>query len=186
LLTVSGNNDMGARDNTARIWDSATGEQLLVMRGHTDAVSLADWSPSGKRVATISPDGTARIWDATTGAELLSLDIPVIYNGFLNWSPDGRYLATTGNLNPLFVWRVWQSTEELISYAHECCVFRALTYEERQQYGLPSAEADQPTTINVPPTPGAALLLQPLALLALAIGLWRLRNSIFAAALTKN
>jgi hypothetical protein len=31
---------------------------------------------------------------------------------------------------------VWQSTEELIQYAKECCVFRELTPEERQQFGL--------------------------------------------------
>ena len=34
------------------------------------------------------------------------------------------------------VWRVWQNTEELIDYARECCVFRDLTMDEREQYGL--------------------------------------------------
>ena len=33
--------------------------------------------------------------------------------------------------------RVWQSTEELIDYAYECCVWRELTAEEREQFGLP-------------------------------------------------
>jgi hypothetical protein len=31
----------------------------------------------------------------------------------------------------------WQSTEDLIAYARECCVMRELTPEERQQFGLP-------------------------------------------------
>ena len=35
LLTGAGNDDMGAKDNTARIWDSETGKQLLVISGHT-------------------------------------------------------------------------------------------------------------------------------------------------------
>ncbi|MBL7201344.1 MAG: hypothetical protein ISS56_14485 [Anaerolineae bacterium] len=38
---------------------------------------------------------------------------------------------------PAEVWRVWQSTEELIDHAHACCLFRELTPEERGQFGLP-------------------------------------------------
>jgi len=33
--------------------------------------------------------------------------------------------------------RAWQSTQELIDYAKECCVIRDLTKEERTQFGLP-------------------------------------------------
>jgi hypothetical protein len=32
---------------------------------------------------------------------------------------------------------VWQSTEDLIAYAYDCCVFRDLMPEEREQFGLP-------------------------------------------------
>jgi hypothetical protein len=34
------------------------------------------------------------------------------------------------------VWRVLQSTQELVDYAKECCVFRDLTDAERAQFGL--------------------------------------------------
>ncbi len=30
---------------------------------------------------------------------------------------------------------VWQSREELVNYARECCVFRELTPAELQRYG---------------------------------------------------
>jgi hypothetical protein len=36
------------------------------------------------------------------------------------------------------VWRVWQTKQELVDYAKECCVIRQLTPAERQQYGLPA------------------------------------------------
>ena len=36
--------------------------------------------------------------------------------------------------------RVWQSTEDLIHYAYDCCVWRELTPEEREQFGLPEKE----------------------------------------------
>jgi hypothetical protein len=32
--------------------------------------------------------------------------------------------------------RVWQTTQELIDYAKEYCVFRELTEAERAQFGL--------------------------------------------------
>ena len=34
------------------------------------------------------------------------------------------------------VWHVWQSTQELVDYAKQCCVIRPLTDAERQQFGL--------------------------------------------------
>ena len=179
LLTGAGNDDFGTKDNTARIWDSATGKLLWVISGHTRQVSWVEWSLDGSRVATASSDGTTRIWDASTGAELLSITTSAKYFSYVGWSRDGKLLVTGGSGGPPRVWRSWQSKEELIAYAKECCVIRELTPEERQKYGLPGAEAAQPTPTTVPPTPGASLPVQPLALLAVAVGLWRLRNSIF-------
>ena len=54
------------------------------------------------------------------------------------WSPDGKYVAVAMEATPMEIWRVWQSTEELVDYANECCVFRALTAAEREQFGLPA------------------------------------------------
>ena len=60
-------------DFTARIWDAATGKELTVLRGHTDAVRSAAFSPDGTRIVTASDDETARIWDAATGKEITVL-----------------------------------------------------------------------------------------------------------------
>jgi WD40 repeat protein len=136
LLTTSGNDEQGAKDTTARIWDSATGKELLVFSGHTKGVTLGNWSPDGKRIVTGSNDGTVKVWDAATGAELLTLAVPVQYGLYPSWSPDGQHLAITGYQTLISVWRVWQSKEELIEYAKQCCVIRSLTPQERQQFGL--------------------------------------------------
>jgi WD40 repeat protein len=136
LLTTAGNDQQGAKDNSARIWDGATGKELLVLRGHTKQVWPGSWSPDAGRIATASDDGTVRVWDSTTGAELLTLSVPVGYGLWSWWSPDGRHLAVVGSETTLSVWRVWQSTEELIEYAKECCVIREPTDGERAQFGL--------------------------------------------------
>src|SRR5262249_38390836 len=57
-------------DKTARLWDVASGRELLRLVGHTDAVMGVDFTPDGGRVLTRSRDGTIRVWDAGSGAEL--------------------------------------------------------------------------------------------------------------------
>src|SRR5260370_7588398 len=44
-----------------------------VLRGHSDKVISATFSPDGRQIATVSWDATARIWDATTGKCLCEL-----------------------------------------------------------------------------------------------------------------
>jgi WD40 repeat protein/class 3 adenylate cyclase len=136
LLTGGGNDERGAKDTSARIWDGETGKELLAFRNHTKTVLCGSWSPNGRRVATGSADGTVRIWDSKTGAELLTLikDEAFCICGW--WSPDGKHLAVTGYETLISVWNVWQSTDELIAYAKENYVFRQLTPVERQQFGL--------------------------------------------------
>ena len=141
-VAISGGSDeMGQVTNPVYVYDASSGEQVLNITGHTSQVSGIGWSPDGKRLVSSSTDDTTRIWDAETGAELLTLPTPGDWWTIPDWSPDGQYLLVT--MANLFspgqngVWRVWQSTQELIDYAKECCVFRDLTPEERTQFGLP-------------------------------------------------
>jgi WD40 repeat protein len=137
LLTTSGNEDIGAEDKTARVWDANTGEELLTIPEHSSTVIWGSWSPDGTRILTTSTDNTTRVWDAETGEELLTLATPNQYYIVAEWSPNGDYFAVVGMYTAMQVWRVWQTKEELIDYARECCVFRELTAEEREQFGLP-------------------------------------------------
>ena len=50
-------------DNTARIWDAASGQQLVLLAGHTGAVNQATWSQDEGKVLTSGYDKTVRIWD---------------------------------------------------------------------------------------------------------------------------
>jgi WD40 repeat protein len=137
LLTGAGNDEQGAKDHNATIWNGETGKELLIFANHTKAVFSGDWSPNGTRIATAGNDGTIRIWDAATGDELLTLSMPAGYGIYAWWSPDGKHLAIVGHETLVSIWNVWQSTEDLISYAKECCAVCELTPEERQQFGLP-------------------------------------------------
>jgi WD40 repeat protein len=56
-------------DKTARIWDTASGKELAVLRGHQGMVLSAAFSPDGTRIVTASWDGTARVWDSVSVAD---------------------------------------------------------------------------------------------------------------------
>jgi len=57
-------------DKPARIWDAATGREIVVLRGHDGPVASAAFSLDGSRILTASEDKSARIWDAASGREL--------------------------------------------------------------------------------------------------------------------
>ena len=79
----------GSQDRTARIWDTATGKELLRLVGHTRAVWDARFLPDGQRVITAGADRTIRVWDANTGRQLGSLPTPSVVHR-LRLSADGR------------------------------------------------------------------------------------------------
>ena len=73
------------------------------------------------------------------GVQLLSYEL----GGFATaaYSPDGKHIligTTEGSFGSLQVFPTWHSTQELIDYAKAHKVFRQLTPEERQRFGLPT------------------------------------------------
>ena len=49
-------------DQTAKVWNAATGEELFTLAGHTGWVLSAAFSPDGQRIITGSFDQTAKVW----------------------------------------------------------------------------------------------------------------------------
>ena len=46
----------GSDDSTVRVWDAASGAELLVLRGHEGSVKAAAFSPDGARIVSGSDD----------------------------------------------------------------------------------------------------------------------------------
>ncbi len=57
-----GRKDAQSDDNTARVWDVATGEPVAVLRGHEYQIRDVAFSPDGSSIITASEDRTLRIW----------------------------------------------------------------------------------------------------------------------------
>ncbi len=82
-------------DQTARVWDAASGLQLLSFEGHDDRISGGSWSPDSRRIATGDLSGKVIVWDAASGNELRTYSDPLTYINWIKWSPDGETILST-------------------------------------------------------------------------------------------
>ncbi|OPY74467.1 MAG: WD domain, G-beta repeat [Syntrophorhabdus sp. PtaU1.Bin050] len=63
------------RDRTACLWDIASGQCLMVFRGHTGEVCPSTaFTNDEKHIITAADDGTLRMWDCATGGCILILN----------------------------------------------------------------------------------------------------------------
>jgi WD40 repeat protein len=91
-------------DTLTQVWDAATGQRLLLLRGHDKPVRSAAYSPDGRLIVTAAEDGTARVWDALTGAQALLLHGHTGRVDDAAFSADGRVIVTAGADGTARVW----------------------------------------------------------------------------------
>jgi WD40 repeat protein len=106
-----------ADDMVCRLWNAATGKQLLELKGHQEKTPndfpsmlyAAAFSADGKYLATGDKIGKVIIWDTATGKQVGACEAPVMYTWdpvqrihsiggirSLAFSPDGVSLAVGG------------------------------------------------------------------------------------------
>jgi WD40 repeat protein len=95
---------ISSQDGSAKVWDAATGEELLNLCCHLQPVFGAAFSPDGSKVATASADRTVKIWDANTGKELMTLSGPEDQVTNVAFSPDGKQIAGPTWDHTTFIW----------------------------------------------------------------------------------
>ena len=59
----------GSRDKTVKLWDAATGTELLTLKGHSKALASVAFSADGKSLASGGGDKTVKLWDALNWTE---------------------------------------------------------------------------------------------------------------------
>ena len=76
----------------------------LTLKGHTNNVLSAAFSPDGSRIVTASDDRTAKVWDAKSGAEVLTLKGHAKKVNSASFSRDGTRVVTASDDGTAKVW----------------------------------------------------------------------------------
>ncbi|KAG0068020.1 hypothetical protein BGZ89_005340 [Linnemannia elongata] len=94
----------GHDSGKVRSWDYTSGEELLVMEGHTDAIRSVACSPCGNRIASSSLDKTVRLWDLETGQCVFVFEGHTAWVIGVRFSPDGRQLISGSKDGTIRFW----------------------------------------------------------------------------------
>src|SRR5262249_61495073 len=63
----------GGSDHTFKLWDVATGEEVLSLQAHAGSVAAVAFSGDGLLLASAGADGAVRVWDGSPSRQVLTL-----------------------------------------------------------------------------------------------------------------
>jgi WD40 repeat protein len=94
----------GSYDYTIKIWDVATQEIELILKGHEKSTLPVAFSPDEKYLVSGSLDRTVKVWNAKTGELLKTLEIHSdnIYD--IEFHPSGKYFASASRDQTIRLW----------------------------------------------------------------------------------
>lgn len=132
----------GSDDETVKIWDLGTGQQLAELKGHAATVCTLAFSPDGKTLATGSLDRTVKIWDVNTWElnHTLSEDVGAVRS--LAWFADGKriaiseYTRESEQLPHVLIWDVEsQSVLHTLNGCTDCIHYIRISADQRLVVG---------------------------------------------------
>jgi WD40 repeat protein len=148
IATASGalvNADRGD-DNTARVWNVETGEEVRRFEGHADAVRAAVFSPDGSRLATgsgnsviSSGDNSVRVWDIETGEETRRFESHTDVVSTLAFSPDGAKLLSGSDDSTTRLWDI-ETGEEIRRFTGHISYLTTVLYNPDAQTFLSTSD----------------------------------------------
>jgi WD40 repeat protein/serine/threonine protein kinase len=109
-----------ATDDTVRLWDTGSGEQIRTLSGHAILVRGLAFSPKGQRLAAACQRGVT-VWDTTTGQQVPPSPLATTYAlRTVAFSPDGRLLAAAGYgaSFPVVVWDLATGAQIGVLHGH--------------------------------------------------------------------
>ena len=95
---------VGSDNNSIKLWDAATGEEITTLMGHTYPVDSVSFSSNGTSIASGSWDNSIKLWDTSTGKEITTLKGHAKTVRDVSFSPDGTRIASGSEDNTIKLW----------------------------------------------------------------------------------
>lgn len=84
---------IGTKDGIVQLWDTASGQVIKSIAGHSDEVISLAFSPDSLHLASGSVDETIVVWDTASGTQVMPFIGLVDDSEGLAFSPDGALIA---------------------------------------------------------------------------------------------
>ncbi len=101
-------------NHSVQIWDTANGDAVQRLDGHTSPVAAVEWSSDGQLLLTGSINGydvseqeiAAKIWDVNSGAELYSANAHISDIIQVRWMPNNAGFFTVSSDGVIWGWGI--------------------------------------------------------------------------------
>src|SRR5262249_26236992 len=124
-------------DYSVRIYETASGKELVKLAGHTNEPWAAALSPDGKIAVTGGYASTIRVWGAGTGKYLRSFTGVTDYPRCIAWSPDGKRVAVghqtgtvQGGTGTMRIWDVKTGKEVVTAKAKHAGAITSVSWSK--------------------------------------------------------
>lgn len=99
----------GSIDDTIKLWDIRTGQELKTLKGHRSWVNSVAFSPDGKLLISGSADKTIKLWDVQNGREIRTFLGHNDQVSSVSFSSDNHTFASTGWDRNIKMWDIHAS-----------------------------------------------------------------------------
>ncbi|MCZ8199622.1 WD40 repeat domain-containing protein [Microcystis sp. LE19-55.1A] len=110
-------------DNTIKLWNVETGQEIRTLKGHDRDVISVNFSPDGKTLVSSSGDNTIKLWNVETGQEIRTLKGHDRAVWSVNFSPDGKTLVSSSSDKTIKLWNVETGQEIRTLKGHDRAVW---------------------------------------------------------------
>lgn len=112
-------------DNTIRILDVETKNEVQKLSGHTERIQSVDFCPNKNLIASGSWDGSIKIWDVERGIELLTLKGHTNHVNSVSYSSDGKLVVSASDDRTVRIWDTETGDELRVLQGHKGEVYSA-------------------------------------------------------------
>lgn len=105
-------------DASARVWDAASGEEIIAFSGHSNTVDSVRFTLDGNYLLSASWDGSIRRWDLRDGGEVARYNVPEARVYMIDLHPDGEHFASASSDGIIRIWHIesGQVVKELLGH----------------------------------------------------------------------
>jgi len=132
----------GGRDQTARVWDVFTGEEISRVT-HDGFVASVAVSPDNKYVVSGGENKTVRVWDIVSGQEISFMTHD--HGGrvsFVTFSPNGKYVASAASYNKtIHLWDT-ETGQEVSHMSHDDDAYTFFAFSPDSKHLISSGGRD--------------------------------------------